>query len=105
VVVQSDGNELEWLDPTGRALRRVRLDGQASEAPLVAPDGLLYVPRVDGRLDGLSEDGTVRATLVVCASPLLRPVADFDRTRLIIAGADGTVMAARIGTPLRTSLP
>lgn len=105
VILESDGNELAWLDPSGCALRRAQLDGQASGAPTLAPDGLLYVPRVDGRLDGLSEDGVARVTVAVCRSRLLRPVADFDRARLIVAGADGTVVAARIGATPRTPLP
>jgi outer membrane protein assembly factor BamB len=105
VALEHDGNELEWLDRTGRTLRRVSLAGQASEAPALGPDGLLYVPRVDGRLDGLSKNGVVRTTLDVCHAPLLRPVVDSVRSRLIAAGADGTVVATRLDSNPRARLP
>jgi hypothetical protein len=98
MALENDGNELEWLDPTGRTLRRVRLGAQASQAPVLGPDGLLYVPRVDGRLDGLSREGVVRTKLEVCRAPLFQPVLDAARTRLIVAGADGTVVATSLGS-------
>jgi outer membrane protein assembly factor BamB len=93
----NDGTELEWLDHSGRVQRRIQLRAQASAAPVVSPDGLVYVPRVDGRLDGLSDDGIVRTTLAVCGAPLLRPIPDFHRSRLLVAGGDGTVVAVSVG--------
>jgi outer membrane protein assembly factor BamB len=97
VALKDDGHELEWLDHTGRTLRRVSLGEQASQAPALGPDGLLYVPRVDGRLDGLSTEGVIRTSFEVCRAPLLRPVVDSVRARLIVAGGDGTVAAVRLG--------
>jgi hypothetical protein len=98
VVLHHGGNDLEWVDRTGRTQRRIRLAGQASDAPTLAPDGLLYLPRIDGRLDGLSEDGAVQRSLEVSSALLLSPVIDAERSRLIAAGADGTVVAARLGS-------
>ncbi len=57
----SSGRMVWLLDPMGAVVRQVSLAGRATAAPVVADDGTLWVPTVEGVLHAIDPSGRVRS--------------------------------------------
>lgn len=84
--------ELVRLSPEGAEVARWSLDVTPSAEVCVTPHGEVLVPTEQGSLVVVNQAGIARV-VPVARTPLLRPITDPLRQRVIVGAEDGTVVA------------
>jgi outer membrane protein assembly factor BamB len=96
VVVCLGGGDLAWMRGSGATLRRVHLAERASAPPAVLPDGRVVVPTDSGRVLLVSASGKLSGAERVGHAPLLAPLVDAARERVLVTSGDGQLVVLSI---------
>ena len=93
LVASSDGGELHWLSREGQLLARAGLPARPSASLVVGPAASVFVPTEAGTVLVFSSSGALEREVSVARAPLGEIALDPSRSRLLVAGGDGTVAA------------
>lgn len=96
LVVWLRGGDLAWMRGNGATLRRVHLGERASAPPAVLANGSVVVPTDSGRVVLVSAAGKLVGTERVGRAPLLAPLVDRARGRVLVTAGDGYLMALSV---------
>jgi len=96
----STRSELQWLGPSGAAVRRVALAAEPSAPPLLAASGEVWVPTVDGTLLGVEPGMTEARPVARIGFGPLTALAFEGLDQIVAASGEGNVCGvsrARLG--------